>query len=59
MPWFQYRAVDTGDHVVEASIEADDRDTALTRLRGEGLLPLRLDLIGYAGGKSRLTLLRR
>ena len=59
MPRFQYRAVDAGDHVVEASIEADDRDTALTRLRGEGLLPLRLDLIGYAGGKFRLTQLRR
>ena len=59
MPRFQYRAVDAGDHVVEASIEADDRDTALTRLRGEGLLPLRLDLTGYASGKSRLTHLRR
>ncbi len=50
MPRFQYRAVDAGDHVVEASIEADDRETALTHLRGEGLLPLRLDPVGDVGG---------
>ncbi len=59
MPWFQYRAVDAGDHVVEASIEADDRDTALARLRGEGLLPLRLDPVGDAGGRSWRVQLRR
>ena len=52
MPRFQYRAVDAGDHVVEAMIEAESREMALSRLRGEGLLPLRLDPVGNGSGET-------
>jgi general secretion pathway protein F len=58
MAHFSYRAIDAGDRVIEAVVEADDRDAAVNRLRSDGLLPLRLDPVAASPVSSWSRLLQ-
>lgn len=58
MPQFEYRARGPSGELVQASIDAADRSTAVARLRQSGLFPLELNAARSASPKGRRTVER-
>ncbi|MCP5517030.1 MAG: type II secretion system F family protein [Verrucomicrobiales bacterium] len=59
MPQFEYRARGPSGELVQASIDAADRSTAVARLRQSGLFPLELNAARSASPKGRRTVERQ
>jgi general secretion pathway protein F len=62
MPFFQYKAVAPDGRVIEGTLEAADRNIALSRLEEQGQLPIRVyskDEAGIFGSEIQLPWRRR
>ncbi len=53
MAFYQYKAVSPNGKVVEGSLEAVDRQTALSRLQSQGQLPIKVQAEGGVGWLGR------
>ena len=51
MPQFIYKAIASSGEVLEGEIAASDRDEALNRLRDQGVIPIRADVLPSGGAK--------